>query len=189
MDNGKRTLGRTKVQLKKQTVPVLGEETKMDISSYRRNGQLCKRDAGHVAEEPGGEFIPEKREGAATKGCRWRGRDTGKTSGKTSGRSNSPRRLRAWQFQRTKSWTLRQIQKGAGHAAKTMKRHLFHSASVMSRRQELFTPLLMSVLWRNKTLNSHYFSCFELQCTISLFFIFLYIYNTVRVLASFDQSL
>lgn len=127
----KRTLGQGKVQLKKQTVPVLGEETKMDISSYRRNGQLCKRDAGHVGRrslERSG--YPRKR------GKELRQKDAdGRTPTKTSGEATPRTRLRAWQFQRTKSWTLRQIQKGAGHAAKTMKRHLFHSASVMSRRQ------------------------------------------------------
>lgn len=37
------------------------------------------RDPGRVAEEPGGELIPERREGAETKGCRGRERDTGKT--------------------------------------------------------------------------------------------------------------
>lgn len=134
----------------------------MDISSYRRTSQACKLETQNVQpEESGGKFIPEPREGAETKDADG---EEG-TRAKPSGKSNSPRCLRTWQFQRIKSWKLRQIQKGAGQAAKTMRRHLFHSASITSRRQELFKPLLMRVLWRNKTLNSRYFSCFELQCT------------------------
>ena len=152
------------MQLKKLNSPSADREAKMDISSCRRNSQACKLETQNVQpEESGGKFIPEPREGAETKDADG---EEG-TGAKPSGKSNSPRRLRTGQFQRIKRLEAEQIQiqKGAGQAAKTMRRHLFHSASITSRRQELFKPLLMRVLWRNKTLNFRYFSCFELQCT------------------------
>lgn len=72
MDNGKRTLARTKVQLKKQTVTVLGEKPK-------RTSAVTEAAAKHANKRPRTCGRGTWREGAETKGCRRRGRDTGKT--------------------------------------------------------------------------------------------------------------
>ena len=72
MDNGKRTLARTKVQLKKQTVPVLGEKPK-------RTSAVTEAAAKHANKRPRTCGRGTWREGAETKGCRLTGRDTGKT--------------------------------------------------------------------------------------------------------------
>ena len=56
-----------------------GSKIKLNVSSYRRKSRPCEQETqDELPEEPGGEFIPERRNMAEMKGWRPRGRDTGR---------------------------------------------------------------------------------------------------------------
>lgn len=177
--NGQRKedTGQDQSAVKETNSTSAGRETKMDISSYRSSSQACKQETQDVWQrnleaslsQNGGKGLRQK-DAEGEEGTR----------AKPSGRSNSPKCLGAWQFQRIKSWKLRQIQKGAEQTARQWEDTC---STVQVLRQEgkscshhswwVFCEEIRHLI----LIISHVWNCSTLS-TILPFFIFLYIYNT-----------